>query len=104
MSAREHEAYSNEMYLIFNAIAEKIGIDATANLIDDLTSKDQEKDLMAFFLLSRRAEEVYKANPALKNHDYWFRCTLNASVPHTKQDECIPFVHSIRDRLQQKLN
>jgi len=104
MSAREHELYSDEVFQILNAIAQKIGANATGNLIDDLISGEQERDLLAFFLLSGQADEVYKKDPSLKDYDHWFKCTLNTSMPHTKQAECIPFALQIKTRLKAKLN
>ena len=100
----EHEKHFDGIFLIFNEIADQIGVHDTSNLIDELISGEQERDLPAFMALNEHAENAYKNMPMLHGHKYWFDCTLNASLPHTRQQECMPFIMGIKERLQRRLN
>jgi hypothetical protein len=100
----EHEQHFDDVFSVFNAIAAQAGVHETSDLIDELTSGKQEKDLPAFMELNKHAEQAYTDTPSLHAHKYWFDCTLNASLPHTRQQECIPFIKKIQTKLKQRLN
>jgi len=104
MRYTKHEDHADEVIAIFNQIADQTGVLRVVDLINDLTSSDMNKNLRAFSTLSTEAEDAYSKKPELHQHEYWFRCTLNASMPNVDHEESKKFALKIQKKLKVRLN